>query len=146
MHNRLQNKKFNGSRWLGGVLATLLAIGCHQPPPAKQPPQQPATPAATQIGGSDVLTLARKATSGGGKPEFLSVTLFPGRGMNMFQVTAAIPGKGEIPLLHSPSIKDAAGLLTGTGKDQLARWVPGHLRHLQVQPRRVAGDASRPVV
>jgi aldose 1-epimerase len=65
-------------------------------------------PAPVQIGGEDVVTLARKATNNGSKPEFLSVTLLPGRGMNMLQVTAAIPGKGEIPLLHSPSLADAA--------------------------------------
>ena len=65
-----------------------------------------------------MLTLARKASSGGSKPEFLSVTLLPGRGMNMFQVTAAIPGKGEIPLMRSPSLADAPKVLSGTGKDQ----------------------------
>jgi len=71
-----------------------------------------------QIGGENVLTLARKATANGSKPEFLSVTLLPGRGMNMFQVTAAIPGKGEIPLLRSPSLADAPKVLSGTGRDQ----------------------------
>jgi galactose mutarotase-like enzyme len=65
-----------------------------------------------------VLTLTRKGTAGGSKPEFLSVTLLPGRGMNMFQVTAAIPGKGEIPLMRSPSLADAAKVLSGTGGDQ----------------------------
>lgn len=72
-----------------------------------------------QIGGADVLTLTRKATNNGSKPEFLSVTLLPGRGMNMLQVTAAVPGKGEIPLLRSPSVKEAASQLSGTGRDQL---------------------------
>ncbi len=73
-------------------------------PPRSQPAPQPRNQPALKIGGENVLTLARKATNNGSKPEFLSVTLLPGRGMNMFQVTAAIPGKGEIPLLHSPSI------------------------------------------
>jgi aldose 1-epimerase len=108
----------NGNRWIGIFLLALLAAGCRTQPPVERAPQ-PATPAPIQIGGENVLTLTRKATSSGNKPEFLSVTLLPGRGMNMFQVTAAIPGKGEIPLLHSPSLKDAASQLTGTGKDQL---------------------------
>ena len=101
-----------GNKRLGTLLAglTLLAAGCRQQPPS-EPPQQPVTPAAIQVGGADVLTLSRKATGSGSKPEFLSVTLFPGRGLNMFQVTAAIPGKGEIPLMHSPSVKDAASQL-----------------------------------
>jgi aldose 1-epimerase len=108
----------NGNRWTGCVLISLLAAGCRSQPPV-EPAPQPAAPAAIKIGGEDVLTLNRKATTSGSKPEFLSVTLLPGRGMNMLQVTAAIPGKGEIPLLHSPSVKDAASQLTGTGKDQM---------------------------
>jgi aldose 1-epimerase len=113
---RLKVPLHHGSKLLAA--AALLAVGCQQQPatPAASAPQ-PAAPAAIQIGGEDVLTLARKATNGGNKPEFLSVTLLPGRGMNMFQVTAAIPGKGEIPLLHSPSLEDAAQVLTGTGRD-----------------------------
>ncbi|HET6219060.1 MAG TPA: aldose 1-epimerase [Acidobacteriaceae bacterium] len=112
----------NGCKGLAGVLATfvLAAAGCRQKPatPAEQAPQ-PTAPAAVQIGGEDVLTLTRKATNNGSKPEFLSVTLLPGRGMNMLQVTAAVPGKGEIPLLRSPSVKEAASQLNGTGRDQL---------------------------
>jgi aldose 1-epimerase len=134
------------NRWLLEILAAsaLLAAGCRQQadtPVDKAP--QPAAPAATQIGGENVLTLARKGTSGGSKPEFLSVTLLPGRGMNMFQVTAAIPGKGEIPLMHSPSLAEAAGQLTGTGKDEL-----GNLSFsfggafLIPYPNRIVGEPS----
>jgi aldose 1-epimerase len=108
-------------RWLGGILvaSALLAAGCRQQPatPSEQAPQ-PAATSPVQIGGENVLILKRTGTSGGGKPEFLSVTLLPGRGMNMFQVTAAIPGKGEIPLLRSPAIADAPKVLSGTGRDQ----------------------------
>ena len=102
----------NRTKGLTGTLATfaLLAAGCQQQPATPEQAPQPATaaPATVQIGGEDVITLTRKAGTGGSKPEFLSVTLLPGRGMNMLQVTAAIPGKGEIPLLHSPSVQDAA--------------------------------------
>ncbi len=45
-----------------------------------------------------MIKLQRKATSDGSKPEFLSATILPGRGMNLFQITANVPGKGEIPL------------------------------------------------
>jgi aldose 1-epimerase len=107
----------NNNTWISGLLVTLLAAGCRTPPPA-EPAPQPTAPAPIKIGGEDVLSLTRKATSGGSKPEFLSVTLLPGRGMNMLQVTAAIPGKGEIPLMHSPSVQEAASQLTGTGRDQ----------------------------
>jgi aldose 1-epimerase len=105
----------------GLILAScaLLLAGCRQPPPTPtQPAPQATEPPVLTIGGEGVLKLARKPTNNGSKPEFLSVTLLPGRGMNMFQVTAAIPGKGEIPLMRSPSIEDAAKLLTGAGRDQ----------------------------
>jgi aldose 1-epimerase len=132
----------NGNKCIGGVLVALLAAGCQSQPPV-EPAPQPAAPAPIKIGGENVLTLTRTATSSGAKPEFLSVTLLPGRGMNMFQVTAAIPGKGEIPLLHSPSIQDAASQLTGTGKDQM-----GNLSFsfggafLIPYPNRIVGEPS----
>jgi aldose 1-epimerase len=77
-----------------------------------------------KVGGADVLKLSRKATSDGSKLEFLSVTLFPGRGMNLFQLTANIPGKGEVNLLKSPSVADAAATLNGAGDDAY-----GNLNH-----------------
>jgi aldose 1-epimerase len=71
-----------------------------------------------KVGGLDVVRLERKATSGGKKFEFLSVTLLPGRGMNVFQITANIPGKGVTELLQSPTLEEAAQQMTGSGKDQ----------------------------
>jgi aldose 1-epimerase len=133
-----------GLKGLGVFLAglTWLLTGCRQQPPS-EPAAQPATPAAIQIGGEDVLTLSRKPTGAGNKPEFLSVTLLPGRAMNMFQVTAAIPGKGEIPLMHSPSIKDAASQLTGTGKDELGNGSFGFGGAFLVPyPNRILGEPS----
>jgi aldose 1-epimerase len=134
----------NGKKWLGGILVSLLLAGCRQQTPA--PPEQaaqPATPAAIQIGGEDVVTLTRKATTNGSKPEFLSVTLLPGRGMNMLQVTANIPGKGEIPLLHSPSVQDAASQLTGTGKDQAGNGSFGFGGAFLIPyPNRIVGEPS----
>lgn len=99
------------------VAAALLPFaGCNKPAqPA--PAESAAKPAATQIGGADVVIMKRAATSNGTKPEFLSATILPGRGMNLFQITANIPGKGEISVLASPSLEDAAKKLTGTGDD-----------------------------
>jgi aldose 1-epimerase len=83
----------------GASLAMILiATGCKSPSTseAPAPAAQPAAP--EKIGGSDVVKLQRKATGDGSKPEFLTATILPGRGMNLFQVTANVPGKGEIPL------------------------------------------------
>jgi len=64
------------------------------------------------IGGQKAIVLNRVRTGDGSKPEFLSITVLPGRAMNLFQVTAWIPGKGEIELIHSPSINEAAQILS----------------------------------
>ncbi len=61
-----------------------------------------------KIGGQDPIVLSRGRSGDGSTPEFLSVTLLPGRGMNVFQITAWIPGRGETKLLASPSLEDAA--------------------------------------
>ena len=112
----------NQSKRLMCILAVsiLLAAGCtSQPPKSEQTqPQRTAVTVPTQVGGEAVVKLARKGTSQGSRPEFLSVTLFPGRGMNVFQITANIPGKGEIPLLNSPAVAEAASHLTDAGRDR----------------------------
>jgi aldose 1-epimerase len=89
-----------------------------QPAPAAGQPAQPAQAAVPQIGGEPVVKLTRAATSNGAQPEFLSVTVLPGRGMNVFQITANVPGKGEIPILASPTLEDAAAKLNGGPDDQ----------------------------
>lgn len=71
-----------------------------------------------KVGGLDVIRLERKASTHGKKFEFLSVTLLPGRGMNVFQITANIPGKGATELLQSPSVEEAAQQMTGADKDK----------------------------
>lgn len=98
-----------------GVL--LFVPGCKK---ASTPETQPASPAAQstpQIGGQDVVKLTRNATANGIKPEFLSATVLPGRGMNLFQITASLPGKGEISVFTSPSLTEAASKLNGDADD-----------------------------
>ena len=73
---------------------------------------QPALAQPSQINGQPIVTLKRAATSGGARPEFLSATILPGRGMNLLQITANIPGKGVINVLATPSIEDVAKALS----------------------------------
>ncbi len=107
-------------RYLLTVAAAALfsVAGCNKPaPPAQQ--ESAAKPAAvTQIGGANIVELKRTATSSGAKPEFLSATILPGRGMNLFQITANIPGKGEVQVFASPSLEEAAAKLNGGPADQ----------------------------
>jgi aldose 1-epimerase len=79
------------------------------PPPVEVTPPGP--------GGQDPIHLSRSATAIGRGAELLSATLLPGRGMNVYQITAMIPGHGEVPLLVSPLLPEATSVLTGTHED-----------------------------
>lgn len=93
--------------------------GCKNPKPAASAPAaQQSAAAPAQIGGENIVKLSRTATSNGQKPEFLSATILPGRGMNVFQITANLPGKGTIDVLASPSLEVAADKLNGGPNDQ----------------------------
>lgn len=65
---------------------------------------------ATAIGGQKLVTLKRSAASTT-KPEFTSVTLAPGRGMELIQVTANFPGKGNVDVLASPDLAASKQML-----------------------------------
>ena len=67
------------------------------------------------VGGEPPLILRAKSTSSG--PHFTEVVLLPGRGMNVFQIKAFIPGLGEQDVIASPSLTVAAQELTGSGDD-----------------------------
>ena len=66
--------------------------------------------AVTEIGGQKVVTLTRTVFSNA-KPEFTSVTLAPGRGMEILQITANFPGKGNVDVLASPDLAGAKKML-----------------------------------
>ena len=107
-----------------GIVLTsgLFALqGCKSAPTpetAQQPAQSSSSSSApTQINGEDVVVLKRSASAQSAKPEFLSATILPGRGMNLFQITANIPGRGETNIFFAPSLKDAAAKFTGSGDD-----------------------------
>jgi len=73
--------------------------------------------AGLKIGEQQVVELKRRASSNPSSPEFTSITVLPGRGMNLFQITANLPGKGEISVLASPSLEEAARVLNGGPDD-----------------------------
>jgi aldose 1-epimerase len=79
--------------------------------------KRPVRDVAVRPGGQDVIELQRSQLMGGSEPEFLTATLLPGRGMNVLQITAYLPQKGEVNLLASPPLEEAARLLSGTGAD-----------------------------
>src|SRR3984893_15603703 len=79
--------------------------------------KRPVMDAPVRPGGQDVVQLQRSQMAGGNGPEVLSATLLPGRGMNVLQLTAYLPQKGEVNLLASPALQEAANILSGTGAD-----------------------------
>jgi galactose mutarotase-like enzyme len=65
---------------------------------------------AMEIGSEKVVTITRTAVSTK-KPEFTSITLAPGRGMEIIQITANFPGKGDVNVLASPDLAVAKKML-----------------------------------
>ena len=80
-------------------------------------PAPPRVPPPPQPGGQDVIVLERSQIEGGRQPEFLSATLLPGRGMNVLQIKAFVPLRGEVKLLASPTLDEAASQMNGKGSD-----------------------------
>lgn len=68
-------------------------------------------------GGREAIVLSRTRLAGSSTPEFLSMTMLPGRGMNVLQITAFIPTKGDVGLLDSHGVDKAEQAMTGAGDD-----------------------------
>ena len=74
--------------------------------------QKPAVNMAARPGGLEPVVLSRAQTAGSNMPEFRSVTLLPGLGMGVLQITASLPDKGEVPLLVAPAVVEATAAKT----------------------------------
>lgn len=72
---------------------------------------QPATTSSVNVNGMPSVTISRKPTPNATKPEFTSITVFPGRALEVQQIKAWFPGKGEVDVLASPSLEDSAKML-----------------------------------
>ncbi len=87
-------------------------------PVAAHPQKDPPSVAAPSVGGMRAIVLRLRGTHDTMRPSFRSVTLLPGRGMNAFQITAYLPGRGTVHLLASPPLAEAGKILNGHGVDQ----------------------------
>jgi len=65
---------------------------------------------AIEIGGEKLVTLTRKPVSTT-KPEFTSLTLMPGRGMEVLSITANYPGRGNVDVLYTHDPATAENML-----------------------------------
>jgi galactose mutarotase-like enzyme len=68
-------------------------------------------------GGREAILLQRTRAMGATSPEFISATVLPGRGMNVLQIAAYLPGRGEVNLMASPPLESAAKAMSGAGED-----------------------------
>ncbi len=66
---------------------------------------------SVSIGGEPAVTLTRPQPVDRGKPQFLEAIVLPGNGMNLLQVKAYLPGKGDIDLLNAPDLQGAKDLI-----------------------------------
>ena len=95
----------------------------------------------TEINGQRIIKLSRKAVSTT-KPEFTSVTVLPGRGMEVLQVTANFPGKGNVDVFYAPSLAETKKMLDeqDTPNGDLAYRIGSAL--LFPYPNRIRGPLS----
>jgi aldose 1-epimerase len=70
-----------------------------------------------KIGGMSALILSKEGQSDTKKAQILNVYILPGRGMNVFQIQAWVPGLGIFNLLKSPTLEEAANILNGGPAD-----------------------------
>ena len=71
---------------------------------------QSASQNTIEIGGEKLVTLTRTPVSTT-KPEFTSVTVMPGRGMELLSITANFPGKGNVNVLYTHPPEQAKEML-----------------------------------
>ena len=113
---------------LPALLGGTVAMNCH-------------AQADTEIGGQKVVTISR-TVSNNSKPEFTSVTVMPGRGMELLQITANFPGRGNVDVLASP---DPAGAKKMLDQDDDANGDLGYRlgsAFLVPYPNRIRGKLS----
>jgi aldose 1-epimerase len=66
---------------------------------------------AINIGGKPVVTLVRPRAADQNKPQFLEAVVLPGIGMNLLQLKAFLPGKGEVQVITTMPLPEAKKFL-----------------------------------
>jgi galactose mutarotase-like enzyme len=94
--------------------------GCSMPKPFTGQANFRAAESAVTVGGRKAVTLSQSHRLNPNEPQILSVEMLPGRGMNVFQVRAYLPSRGEVSLLESPSLEEGARLMDGGAEDAYA--------------------------
>ncbi len=104
-------------------IAACLALASCSSTPTTTDTAQPksefqAAESPVTIGGQKVVLLSRAQSTATDKPQLLSAEIIPGRGMNVYQIKAFVPGKGVVNMISTPPIDEAAKLMTlGAGDE-----------------------------
>ncbi len=69
-----------------------------------------------QLGGRPVVSLERQIEAAA-EPVFSRVEILPGRGFNVYQIRAVLPGRGELNLMTAPPLEEALTFMTGGPED-----------------------------
>ena len=104
------------------VAASIWLAACNPNPSPTPSPQSKgefeAIESQISIGGQKVVTLSRSQTSNSEKPQMISAEILPGRGMNVYQLKAFVPGKGIVNVISTPPLEEAARLMNGAAGDE----------------------------
>ncbi|HTV60692.1 MAG TPA: aldose 1-epimerase [Verrucomicrobiae bacterium] len=95
-----------------GLLGVQSSMGRKAEHPTNSAREQTAEAAGTlDFGGEPAVTLVRPKEKGTKRAQFLEATVLPGFGMNLLELKAYLPGKGEVNVIDSPSLGDAKRIL-----------------------------------
>jgi len=95
----------------GCMILTLVGCSTRQEP--REDTAKPQAPQTVVIGGEPVVILARPRPADPNTPQFVEATAIPGKGMNLLNVKAFLPGKGTVDVIASPSLQETKQLLDG---------------------------------
>jgi aldose 1-epimerase len=87
-----------------GVIAVGTSMG-------RRADEQAGTSQAINVGGKPVVTLVRPRAADQSKPQFLEAVVLPGIGMNLLQLKAFLPGKGDIQVITTMPLPEAKKFL-----------------------------------
>lgn len=93
------------------VIAVQASSGHRSKAKAPKSASRAAQSAPISIGGEPAVILTRPKPTDQSKPQFLGATILPGNGMNLLQIKAYLPGKGDIDVLNAPDLAGAKDLL-----------------------------------
>ena len=99
------------NRWLAVLLLLAIPGAFAQAPATQKKVTVVPPPTSVSIGGEPIVVLKRPQSADQSKAQFLTTTVLPGRAMAILQITAYIPGKGEVNVFSAPSVSDAKDLL-----------------------------------